>query len=316
MGVTMVNKAGLDSFCSSVKEALLDKLDQFMPMNRPVNQGGILKGGVRLVNGERQPTNNAEQYSISDVSYEKGGTTPKVEIVDHHGSSMTFFARVTVPNFDKRIFDFIRRNPMAVVKEFIGVIDHQVSARIFQDMHDVAICALRGAITQTKDSVYDLSPRAFVGGLIEEEKDRLPANQTENTVDWLVHHNCALSYFGKNSGHMKDSNEMFFTRDQHKNSFIVSHLDKLRDNNGRYCNIAAVPGAIVVTLKKFGSHFDSINDFYRAHWRYEVRVKNCRWSQRNSTGVEPTLDDLINPANWSCYAKDFNELPGIILVTR
>lgn len=312
----MVDKAGLDSFCSSVENALLDKLDKFMPMNRTADQGGILKGGVRLINGERQPTNDAEQYSIRNVSYEKDGVTPKVEIVDHHGSSVTFFARVTVPNFDKRIFQLIRRNPMAVVKEFSGMIDHQVSARLFQDMHDVAICALRGAISQTSDSVYDLSPRSFVGGLIEKEKDRLPAKHTENTVDWLIHHSCALSYFGKNSGHMKDSEEMFITRDQHKNSFIVSHLDKLRDNSGRYYNIGAVPGAIVLTLKKFASHFDSVNDFYRAHWQYDVRVKNCRWSQRNSAAVEPTLDDLINPANWSCHAKSFDELPGIILVTR
>ena len=310
----IVDQVGLESFCLSVKNALLDKLDQFIPANKTVDKGGILKGGVQLVNGV-QPSNKAEQYSIRDVSYEKDGVTPKVEIVDHH-SSLTFFTRVTVPNFDRRIFQLIRSNPMSVVKEFSKMIEHQVSAGIFKDMHDVAICALRGAISQTKDSVYDLSPRRFVGGLIELEKDRLPANHSENTVDWIVHNDCALSYFGKNSGQLKDNEDMFIIRDQHKNSFIVSFIDKLQDNDGRYYNIGVVPGAIVLTLHKFASYFDDINDFYRAHWQYDVRVKTCQWTNRKSKGVEPTLDDLINPGNWSCYAKDFNELPGIILVTR
>ena len=183
-------------------------------------------------------------------------------------------------------------------------------------MHDVAICALRGAIAQTKDSVYDLSPRSFVGGLIDKERERLPANHTENTVDWLIHRDCALSYFGKNSGHLKDGDDICMTRDQQKNSFIVTPLNKLKDNSGRYYNIGAVPGAVVVTLQKLGSVFDDINDFYRAHWQYDVRVKNCRWTNQKSGGVEPTLDDLIEPANWSCYANSFDELPGIILVTK
>lgn len=297
----MVDRTGLSRFCSSVSNDLLAQLDKFMPINKPLSQGGILKGGVRLVNGRSPSGDKTNQGSFNEKK---------------DGSSFTFYARATVPNFDDKIFQRIRSNPMTVAKEFSGIIEYQISARIFQDMHDVAICALRGAISQTKDCVYDLSPRSFVGGLIEEENDRLPANHTENTVDWLIHHDCALSYFGKNSGHMKNSEEMIITRDQHKNSFIVSHLDKLRGANGCYYSIGAVPDAIVVTLQKLDGYFDDVNDFYRTHWEYDVRVKNCRWSQRNSTGVEPSLDGLIDPANWNCYADSFDELPGIILVTR
>lgn len=224
---------------------------------------------------------------------------------------------VDIPPF---MMEWIGRSP----DEPAVVMGRQLAGDMLQDMLNVALLALAGAIGNVGSGVTYDGTSAVVDQAALLAATAKFGDQYNRLACWVMHSKSMFDLFGEalaNAEGLFSYETVNIKRDALGRTFIITDSDSLKytSSGQKYRVLGLTPGAALIDRNNdFFSNVETTNGdenilrTYQAEWSYNLGLKGFAWDATNG-GKAPTNAELGTGTNWDKYATDNKDTAGVLI---